>query len=92
MKLTKILFLTSLTLATSLVSAAPLISAKEAALPAASGASSILTNIGTLRNQGIELALNGTIAQNKNFKWEATINMAKNINKVENISEYDKSN
>ena len=55
-------------------------------LPAASGASSILTNIGTLRNQGIELALNGTIAQNKNFKWEATINMAKNINKVEKLA------
>ena len=38
MKLTQILFFTSLITATSWVSAAPLISAKEAALPAASGA------------------------------------------------------
>ena len=37
MKLTQILLLASLTIATSLASAAPLISAKEAALPAASG-------------------------------------------------------
>jgi iron complex outermembrane receptor protein len=55
-------------------------------LPAASGASSILTNIGTLRNQGIELAINGTIIQNSNFKWESTINMAKNANKVEKLA------
>lgn len=55
-------------------------------LPASSGASSILTNIGTLRNQGLELALNGTIIQNSNFKWESTINLAKNINKVEALA------
>ena len=55
-------------------------------LPAASGASSILTNIGTLRDKGIELSINGTIIQNKNFKWESTINMAKNANKVEKLA------
>ena len=52
MKLTQILFLTSLTLATSLVSAAPLISAKEAALPAASGA---LATRGISRGPSVKL-------------------------------------
>jgi TonB-linked SusC/RagA family outer membrane protein len=55
-------------------------------LPSSSGASSILTNIGTLRNQGLELVLNGTIIQRNGFKWESTINMAKNINKVEALA------
>ena len=55
-------------------------------LPSASGAGSILTNIGTLRNQGLELALNGTIIQQNGFKWEATLNLAKNINKVEALA------
>ena len=55
-------------------------------LPSTSGAGSILTNIGTLRNQGLELSLNGTIIKNKDFKWEATLNMAKNINKVEALA------
>ena len=55
-------------------------------LPGTSGASSILTNIGTLRNQGLELALNGTLMQNSNFKWESTLNLAKNVNKVEALA------
>jgi TonB-linked SusC/RagA family outer membrane protein len=55
-------------------------------LPSASGAGSILTNIGTLRNQGLELAINGTIIQQNGFKWEATLNLAKNINKVEALA------
>ena len=52
MKLTQILFLTSLTIATSLVGAAPLISAKEAALPAASGA---LATRGISRGPSVKL-------------------------------------
>jgi hypothetical protein len=52
MKLTQILFLTSLMFATSWVSAAPLISAKEAALPAASGA---LATRGISRGPSVKL-------------------------------------
>jgi len=52
MKFTQILFLTSLMIASSLVSAAPLISAKEAALPAASGA---LATRGISRGPSVKL-------------------------------------
>jgi outer membrane receptor protein involved in Fe transport len=55
-------------------------------LPPTSGAGSILTNIGTLRNQGIELSINGLIIDKKDFKWDATLNLAKNANKVEALA------
>ncbi|MFD2033650.1 SusC/RagA family TonB-linked outer membrane protein [Belliella marina] len=55
-------------------------------LPATSGARSVLTNIGTLRNSGIELSLNGDIINNQNFGWNATLNVARNINKVEKLA------
>ena len=52
MKLTLVLFFSSLMFATSLVNAAPLISAKEAALPAASGA---LATRGISRGPSVKL-------------------------------------
>jgi iron complex outermembrane receptor protein len=55
-------------------------------LPNTSGASSVLTNIGTLRNTGIEIQLNGDIIATPNFQWNATINYAKNVNKVEKLA------
>ena len=55
-------------------------------LPATSGATSVLTNIGTLRNQGIELALNGTILSSGSFTWDMTLNVARNVNKVEKLA------
>lgn len=51
-------------------------------IPQSSGASSILTNIGSLQNQGIEIGVHGTVIQSKNFTWEAGVNFAKNNNKV----------
>ncbi|WPR73655.1 SusC/RagA family TonB-linked outer membrane protein [Algoriphagus sp. NG3] len=55
-------------------------------LPSSSGARSVLTNIGTLRNTGVELQLNGDIIATPNFQWTATINIARNINKVEKLA------
>lgn len=55
-------------------------------LPATSGATSILTNIGTLRNSGLEGMISFVAVQNKNFKWETGINAAKNWNKVEALA------
>ena len=55
-------------------------------LPSSTGATSVLTNIGTLRNKGLEIGFNGTPVQTKNFKWEATINFAKNVNVVEKLA------
>ncbi|MFC5625054.1 SusC/RagA family TonB-linked outer membrane protein [Algoriphagus winogradskyi] len=55
-------------------------------LPTSSGASSVLTNIGTLRNTGLEIQLNGAIISTPTFGWNMTINYAKNVNKVEKLA------
>lgn len=55
-------------------------------LPVTSGAGSILANIGTLRNSGVEIALSGVVVKNKNFSWETGINASQNWNKVEQLA------
>ncbi|MFD1141411.1 SusC/RagA family TonB-linked outer membrane protein [Larkinella insperata] len=58
-------------------------------IAASSGARTVLANIGTLRNQGLELALNATpIAGNNtnDLNWDITLNLAKNSNKVEKLA------
>ncbi|MGA0559012.1 SusC/RagA family TonB-linked outer membrane protein [Larkinella sp. VNQ87] len=58
-------------------------------IAASSGARSVLANIGTLRNQGVELALNATPIASKNaddLNWNMTLNLAKNSNKVEKLA------
>lgn len=55
-------------------------------LPATTGATSVLANIGTLRNKGIEIALSGTVYQGNNFNWMAGVNFARNRNVVEKLA------
>lgn len=55
-------------------------------LPGTSGATSILANIGTLRNSGVELALSGFVVKKKGLSWETGINANKNWNKVEQLA------
>lgn len=55
-------------------------------IPASSGATSKLVNVGTLRNKGIEIAINGTPIKTKNFTWETGINIAQNKNVVEKLT------
>ncbi|MCK0156441.1 SusC/RagA family TonB-linked outer membrane protein [Cellulophaga sp. F20128] len=55
-------------------------------LPGSSGASSILTNIGTLRNKGYEFGITGTPVDTGDFRWDAIVNFAKNVNKVEKLA------
>ncbi len=50
------------------------------------GAGAILTNIGTLRNQGLELALDAQIINSGAFKWDAILNLARNTNEVEKLA------
>lgn len=45
-------------------------------------ASSILTNIGAMRNQGIELQINTTNIQTKDWQWTSTFNLTTVNNKV----------
>lgn len=55
-------------------------------LPSSSGANSVLTNIGTLRNKGYELGLSGTPVDTGSFRWDIIVNVAKNENKVEKLA------
>ncbi len=52
-------------------------------LPITSGASSILANVGTLRNKGWEFAITGGIVQTENFRWNSILNFSMNKNIVE---------
>lgn len=46
------------------------------------GFSSYLTNIGRLRNRGIEVDINADIIRNGDFSWNAGVNMGMNKNKT----------
>ena len=55
-------------------------------IPSSSGATGILTNIGTLTNKGFELSIGGTPIQGKNFNWDVTLNFAANKNRVTKLT------
>ncbi|MCE7043561.1 SusC/RagA family TonB-linked outer membrane protein [Dyadobacter sp. CY312] len=62
-------------------------------IAATTGARTILANIGTLRNQGVEVAFNvspikGTTIND--FNWDLNLNLARNINKVEKLANNSK--
>lgn len=44
-------------------------------------------NAGLIRNNGVELVLNGRPIETKNFSWEASVNFADNNNKVVRLNE-----
>lgn len=55
-------------------------------IPAGTGFSSKLINAGEITNKGIELMVNATPVQSKNFSWDATINFSRNRSKVVELS------
>lgn len=55
-------------------------------LPSTTGATSVLTNVGTLRNQGIEIGLNFTPIKRNGFEWNTMVNYAWNRNVVEKLA------
>lgn len=54
-------------------------------IPSSSGATSVLTNIGELRNSGVEIGLNASPIVTKDFAWDITLNFSKNKNVVEKL-------
>ncbi|MEP7231405.1 MAG: SusC/RagA family TonB-linked outer membrane protein [Ginsengibacter sp.] len=55
-------------------------------LSQSTGASNILTNIGTLRNSGVDLAISGRPVVNKNFSWVTGVNFNFNNNIIEKLT------
>ncbi|MEP6466830.1 MAG: TonB-dependent receptor [Parafilimonas sp.] len=51
-------------------------------VPGNSGFTSQLVNIGSMDNKGIEIVLNSDNIVSKNFKWNTSLNVSKNRNKV----------
>ncbi|MDP3001639.1 MAG: SusC/RagA family TonB-linked outer membrane protein [Bacteroidales bacterium] len=54
-------------------------------IPAASGYSSVWTNIGKVHNQGVEIALNSRNIQKKDFEWETGFVFSLNRNRIDEL-------
>jgi TonB-linked SusC/RagA family outer membrane protein len=61
-------------------------------LPRSTGFTSILTNLGALRNTGVELELGADIIQSEDFMWNATLNAAWNRNEIVELPENQNEN
>jgi len=57
------------------------------AVPASSGYTSILQNIGSIDNKGFELTVGAVLIDKKDFKWDISINNSINRNKVLDLGE-----
>ena len=56
------------------------------ALPLESGGGTMTTNIGSVRNTGVEVSLTTINVENKDWHWETTFTFAANKNKVREIN------
>lgn len=54
-----------------------------------SGFPSTLANTGSVSNKGVEIGLNANIIDRKDFNWSASVNFARNINKIVSLGGQD---
>lgn len=47
----------------------------------------MLANVGTMQNKGIEFMIDGDIIRNKDLRWTASLNLAHNVNKITALSD-----
>ena len=62
------------------------------ALPQLTGFTSILTNLGSLQNQGIEIEVGATLLNANNFTWDVSFNAARNENEILKLPENENEN
>jgi TonB-linked SusC/RagA family outer membrane protein len=55
-------------------------------VPATSGFNVQRQNIGRMQNYGFEFILNGSVVSKQNFNWNASLNFARNINRVRELA------
>lgn len=60
-------------------------------LPESIGYSGYYDNVGSMRNSGIEIDLHANIIRNRNFNWDAYLNLTHYTNKVLEIPEKNKT-
>lgn len=58
-------------------------------IPNTAGIGRLTRNIGSVQNQGIELLLNSTNINNKNFKWTSSLSLSANRSKVLDLGDED---
>ena len=58
-------------------------------LPSTTGFTGINQNIGSVRNSGVELSLTTLNVRTRNFTWETTLNLSRNVNEVTGLNEDD---
>lgn len=51
-------------------------------IPSHQGVLQLNQNVGSVRNQGIEVTINSLNIKNRNFSWRTNLNFAKNVNKI----------
>ncbi|MGE4586479.1 MAG: TonB-dependent receptor [Mangrovibacterium sp.] len=54
-------------------------------IPTTSGYSSMLENIGEVKNHGLEVSVHSKIIDSKNFKWDISGNLSKNDNEISKL-------
>ena len=54
-------------------------------LPAVTGYTSVVQNIGAVKNQGIEVSLNTVNIKTASFQWRTTLNLARNRNSIQQL-------
>lgn len=60
-------------------------------LPPSFGYSSYYANVGDMRNLGVEVELNGTVIQTKDFQWDLNLNLTHYKNKVTSLPDERKA-
>lgn len=63
----------------------------NASLPTSTGYSSQFQNIGSVRNEGLEISLGAVICDTKHFKWDSSFNISFNKNKVLELADNEYS-
>ena len=61
----------------------------NAAVPSQTGFTSVLQNVGSLQNQGIDLSLAGILIQNPDFQWDVALNISTFKNEVLDLGTVD---
>lgn len=54
----------------------------QQSIPAENGFTSVVTNLGSVRNSGVEIGLNTTNVKTGDFSWTSSINYSKNKNQI----------
>ncbi|HCU44401.1 MAG TPA: hypothetical protein DF610_05415 [Sphingobacterium sp.] len=59
----------------------------DAPLPTSTGFSTVMKNIGAVKNQGLDMMITGTLVNSENFNWKSSLNLNYNKNEVVQLGE-----